>query len=104
LSENLALAIIGAALVTALIRLVPVLYLSGRNFPILLRDFLSFVPVAVLSSIVTAEITAHEQTTIFNLPLALTASLCALLVGLLLRSLFATVIASILAFLLLQYF
>jgi len=102
LSENLGACIVAAVLVTALIRLVPVLYLSGRNFPVLVRDFLSFVPVAVLSAIVTAEVMGNEQTTVFELPLSLTAALMALIVGLLTRSLFATVIASILAFLLLQ--
>jgi len=102
LSEHLVLSIAAAAAVTALIRLVPILFLSGRNFPVLVRDFLSFVPVAVLTSIVTSELAASKQTTILDLPLALLASFIALLVGIISRSLFATVIASIIAFLLLQ--
>jgi len=102
LSEHLGWSIFAAAFVTAMIRLVPVLFLSGRNFPVLLRDFLSFVPVAVLSAIVAAEIMGHESKTLFDMPLALSAALCALIVGLISRSLFATVIASVLAFLLLQ--
>jgi len=102
LSENLVWGIVAAAVVTGLIRLIPVLYLSGRNFPVLARDFLSFVPVAVLSAIVTAEIMGNEQKTFYDLPLALCAASAALIIGLITRSLFATVIASILAFLLLQ--
>jgi len=102
LSDNLGLGIFVAAFITALIRLAPVLFLSGRNFPVWARDFLSFVPVAVLSAIVTSEILGHEQTTIWGLPLALSASFFALLIGLISHSLFATVITSILAFLLLQ--
>jgi len=102
LSEHLGLGIFAAAFVTALIRLGPILFLSGRHFPVLLRDFLSFVPVAVLTAIVSAEMIDHQQTTFGGLPLALSAALIAILVGLVSRSLFATVITSILAFLLLQ--
>jgi len=102
LSEYLGWGIFAAAFVTALIRLIPVLYLSRRNFPVLLRDFLSFVPAGVLSAIIMAEILSDEQSTVFGLPLAALAALIALLVGLVSRSLFATVMASILAFLLLQ--
>jgi len=102
LSENLGKAIFAAAFVTALIRLIPVLCLSERNFPFWLRDFLSFVPVAVLSAIITAEILKNKGTTLFNMPSGLIAGFLALLVGLISRSLFATVMTSILAFLLLQ--
>jgi len=87
-----------AAGVTALIRLVLIFFLSQRRFPALLRDFLSFVPVAILSAIIAGEIMGAQKTTSFGLPVALVAAACTLVVGILSRSLFATVLASILAF------
>ena len=80
MERNILLAIIASALVTALMRVVPVLLLSRFRMPPALQQWLSFIPAAIMSAIIAAE-----------------------LVGALSRSLFATVIAGMAAFMGLSY-
>jgi len=101
-NTQMILAIAAAALVTAMIRVGPVLFLAKRNFPVILRNWLSFVPVAVLSAIIAAEVIANPQTTSFGVSVALLATVASLAAGLLTRSLLLTVVASILSYLLFQ--
>ncbi|MHC5307302.1 AzlD domain-containing protein [Bartonella sp. LJL80] len=94
--------IVVAAIVTAFIRIVPILFLAHRPFPKLLKHWLHFVPAAVLSAIIAAEILAKPQTTSFGLSVALCAAFISFFAGMLTRSLFVSVIASILAYLVFQ--
>ncbi|RCL03489.1 MAG: Azaleucine resistance protein AzlD [Candidatus Tokpelaia sp. JSC161] len=95
-------AIMIAALVTAAIRAGPVFFLARRHFPMILRNWLSFVPVAILSSIITAEVLSNKETTSSGLSVAFLATLTSFVVGLLTRSLFLTVVASIFSYLIFQ--
>ena len=54
--ENIGLGIAVATAVTALIKIVPIMALAHRPFPRLFRYWLNFVPAAVLSAIIVAEI------------------------------------------------
>lgn len=100
--ENVGLGIAVATLVTALIKIVPVMALSHWTFPRLLRYWLNFVPAAVLSAIIAAEIIDKPQMTSFGISVALLSTLAAFIVGMFTRSLFVTVIVSVLAYLLFQ--
>lgn len=100
--ENIGLGIAVATLVTALIKIVPVMALAHRPFPRLFRYWLNFVPAAVLSAIIAAEILDKPQTTSFGISVALLSTITAFIAGIVTRSLFITVIVSILAYLLFQ--
>lgn len=103
LNYHMIFAIAAAALVTAAIRAGPVLFLARRNFPVILRNWLAFVPTAILSAIIAAEVVANKETTSFGISVAVLATLATFAVSLLSRSLLATVMASILAYLLFQH-
>jgi len=96
------LAIAASAFVTAVIRAVPVLFLARRKFPVILRNWLSFVPAAILSAIIATEVVTDKETTSFGFSVAFLATLASFAAGLLSRSLLVAVVASILAYLLFQ--
>lgn len=100
--EHVGLGIAVATLVTALIKIVPVMALAHRPFPRLFRYWLNFVPAAVLSAIIAAEILDKPQMTSFGISVALLSTITAFIAGIVTRSLFITVIVSILAYLLFQ--
>lgn len=100
--EKVGWAIAVAAVVTGLIRIVPIMTLSHRPFPAIFRCWLNFVPAAVLSAIIAVEILNKPQTTSFGVSVAFLSALATVITGMLTKSLFATVIASILAYLLFQ--
>lgn len=102
MTGHMFLAIMAASLVAILIRIVPVLFFANRTFPVILRNWLSFVPTAILSALVAGQVISNTSVTSFGVSVALLATLVAILAGLLNRSLLGTVLAAILAYLLFQ--
>ncbi|RCL00582.1 MAG: Azaleucine resistance protein AzlD [Candidatus Tokpelaia sp. JSC189] len=100
--HHMLLAIAAAAIVTAIIRAGPILFLAQRNFPVILRNLLAFVPTAVLSAIIAAEVISNKETTSFGLSVAFLATVVSFIAGALSRNLLMTVLASIFAYLLFQ--
>ena len=100
--ENIGLGIAVATAVTALIKIVPIMALAHRPFPKLFRYWLNFVPAAVLSAIIVAEILEKPETTSFGISVALLSTIVSLIAGMLTRSLFVTVVVSIFAFFVFQ--
>jgi branched-subunit amino acid transport protein len=80
--------VLACALVTALPRVLPLVVLSRLRLPVWLVDWLGYVPIAVLSALLTLELYAVPSAAI----------LPALLVAWLTRSLLATVAAGVAAF------
>ena len=99
---NLQLAIVLAALVTFALRTLPVLLLSRMNLPVIFRDWLGFVPAAILAAIVAAELIYKPEWTPSGISLSLLAGLVVAIAGALTRSLFFMVIAGVAAFMALQ--
>lgn len=98
MERNILLAIIASAAVTALMRTVPVLLLSRFRMPPALQQWLSFIPAAIMSAIIAAELIGKPALTSGGLSISLLAAAAATLVGIFSRSLFATVIAGMVAF------
>ena len=103
MERNILLAIVFSAGVTALMRVVPVLLLSRFRMPPALQQWLSFIPAAIMSAIIAAELVGKPALTSGGLSISLLAAVVATLVGALSRSLFATVIAGMAAFMGLSY-
>lgn len=80
--------VLACALVTALPRVLPLVVLSRLRLPVWLVEWLGYVPIAVLSALLTLELYAVPSAAI----------LPALLVAWLTRSLLATVAAGVAAF------
>jgi len=59
--QKVFLAIIGMTAVTYLPRMLPALLLSGRTLPPVLTRWLRFVPVAVLSTLLTPSLLLQDQ-------------------------------------------
>ena len=103
MERNILLAIIVSALVTALMRVVPVLLLSRFRMPPSVQQWLSFIPAAIMAAIITAELLGKPAMTTSGISISLLAAAIATLVGILSRSLFATVLAGMVAFTGLSY-
>lgn len=103
MQRHILLAIVASALVTALLRVVPVLLLSRFRMPPVLQQWLSFIPAAIMSAIIAAELIGKPALTDSGLSISLLAAVVATLIGALSRSLFATVIAGMAAFMGLSY-
>ena len=54
--------IIGCTLVTAIPRVLPVMYLRAEKLPPLLRHWLSFVPVSVMAALLASQIFYYNDT------------------------------------------
>lgn len=102
MSEHIYQGIAIAALVTALIKCLPILLFAHRPFPILVKNWLNFIPPAILSAIIAAEVLAQPQTNSLDIPIALSATVLAFIAAFISRSLFITVFISIVGFLVLQ--
>lgn len=103
MERNILLAIIASALVTALMRVVPVLLLSRFRMPPSVQQWLSFIPASIMAAIITAELLGKPAMTTSGISISLLAAAIATLVGILSRSLFATVLAGMVAFTGLSY-
>jgi len=102
--RNILLAIFISALVTALMRTVPILLLSRFRLAPVLQQWLSFIPAAIMAAIVTAELLGKPALSPSGVSLSLLAAAIAAVAGIVTRSLFATVIAGMVAFSALRYF
>ena len=91
---DIALIILGCALVTAVPRIVPLVVLSRLNVPKWLTDWLSFIPITIMVAIVTQEVLlpGSAPNVARSAPL-LGVSLVTLAVAVGTRSLFITVLA-----------
>jgi len=104
MERNVLLTIVVAALVTAVMRVGPILLLSRFRLAPLAQQWLSFIPAAIMAAIVTAELVEKPALTASGLSLSLLAALIAAVVGILTRGLFATVLAGMVAYTALRYF
>lgn len=57
---QIALTIVGMAVVTYVPRVLPVLMLAARSLPSLVRDWLRYVPVAVLAAMLAVSLTVRD--------------------------------------------
>ncbi|MBM3072868.1 AzlD domain-containing protein [Lelliottia sp. RWM.1] len=98
MERNILLAIFISALVTALMRTVPILLLSRFRLAPILQQWLSFIPSAIMAAIITAELIGKPALTPSGISISLLAAAISAVAGMLTRSLFATVIAGMVAF------
>lgn len=104
MEKNVLLAIMASAVLTALMRTVPVVLLSRFRMPNVLQQWLDFIPSAIMAAIVVAELMSKPMMTSSGVSVSLLAAAIAALVGIITRGLFSTVIAGMLAFICLSYF
>ncbi|HIG8796295.1 MULTISPECIES: AzlD domain-containing protein [Raoultella] len=103
MERNIILAILASALVTALMRTVPVLLLSRFRLAPVIQQWLSFIPSAIMAAIIAAELLGKPALSGSGISISLLAAAAATVAGALTRSLFATVIAGMVAFSALSY-
>ncbi|MCF6687686.1 AzlD domain-containing protein [Raoultella terrigena] len=103
MERNIILAILASALVTALMRTVPVLLLSRFRLAPAIQQWLSFIPSAIMAAIIAAELLGKPALSGSGISISLLAAAAATVAGALTRSLFATVIAGMVAFSALSY-
>lgn len=103
MERNIILAIVVSALVTALMRTVPILLLSRFRLAPALHQWLSFIPAAIMAAIITAELIGKPALTDSGISISLLAAFAAMIAGVVTRSLFATVIVGMVAFSALGY-
>lgn len=99
MSTDTALIIAGCAGVTVSARALPLIFLSGIELPAILRNWLSFVPMAIMTAIVAADLLGRWHANLVSGEIAVTAAAAAVVIGILTRSLFATVCAGVLFYL-----
>ena len=104
MERNILLAIAASALVTALMRTVPILLLSRFRLAPVVQQWLSFIPAAIMAAIITAELMGKPALTASGVSLSLVAAIVAAVAGVVTRSLFATVIVGMMAFTALNFF
>ena len=103
MERNLLLTIMVAALITAAMRVAPILLLSRFRLAPLAQQWLSFIPAAIMAAIVTAELIEKPALSASGLSLSLLAALVAAVTGIITRGLFATVLAGMVAYTALRY-
>jgi branched-subunit amino acid transport protein len=99
MGDEITLAILLGAAVTCALRVVPIVLLAQMRLPAMMRDWLGFIPSAVLSALIAAEVLGHPRLSPAGWNLSLLAALAAAAAGLATRSLFATVAVGLGAFL-----
>lgn len=99
MTGSLYLAIGLSAAVTIILRAFPVLLLSRFDMPRVVRDWLGFVPAAIMAAIVAAELIHKPEFSQSGVSISLLAAIAATLAGVVSRSLFVTVIVGVVAFL-----
>ena len=104
MERNILLAIAASALVTALMRTVPILLLSRFRLAPVVQQWLSFIPAAIMAAIITAELMGKPALTASGISLSLVAAVISAAAGVVTRSLFATVIVGMMAFTALNFF
>ncbi|QIL79115.1 AzlD domain-containing protein [Diaphorobacter sp. HDW4A] len=97
-------ALLVSALVTLLLRVLPILLMSRIRLGITARNWLGFIPAAIMAAMVAAElILKPEWSSTTGLSISALAAAIATVCGLVSRSLFVTVLAGVAAFMGLQY-
>lgn len=104
MERSILLAIMAAALVTALMRVTPVLLLSRFRLAPPVQKWLGFIPAAIMSAIITAELVGKPALASNGISVSLLAAVIAAVAGLVTRGLFVTVIAGMVAYSVLSYF
>ncbi|WP_168879384.1 AzlD domain-containing protein [Rhizobium sp. P28RR-XV] len=104
MTSSLYFAITLSAVVTIALRSLPVLLLSRFAMPQIVRDWLGFVPAAIMAAIVAAELIHKPELTPSGISISLVAAVAASVTGAVSRSLFLTVIAGVAAFLMVRTF
>lgn len=104
MERNILLTIAIAALVTALMRTVPILLLSRFRLAPVVQQWLGFIPAAIMAAIIAAELIEKPALTSNGISISLLAVAIAAITGIITRGLFATVIAGMVAYSGLRYF
>ncbi|CCG40870.1 AzlD domain-containing protein [Magnetospirillum molischianum] len=84
--------------VTVSLRILPIVLLSHLTFPVAVREWLNFVPAAIMAALIVSELLMHPAFTEAGWSLSLLATLASFIVGIVTRSLFMTVFAGVAAF------
>lgn len=104
MERSIILTTVVSALVTALMRIGPILLLSRFRLPMMLQQWLNFIPASIMAAIVAAELINKPALTSSGISVSLLAALVATIVGIATRSLFATVIVGMVSFSGFSYF
>lgn len=104
MERSILLAIMASALLTALMRVVPVLLLSQFRLAPLIQKWLGFIPAAIMAAIITAELLEKPVLTSNGISVSLLAAVIAAVTGLITRGLFVTILAGMAAYSGLRYF
>ena len=91
------------AAITISVRALPIILLANAQIPALIREWLNFIPAAVMSAIIVAEILAKPALTAAGWSVSLLATVICVIIGVMTRSLFITVLSGILAFMMLDW-
>jgi len=91
MTGDITVAILACAGVTIAVRTLPLVFLSGITLPAIVRDWLGFIPAAVMASIVAMDLVERWQLNSVDGSIALVATSASIMTGLLIRSLFATI-------------
>lgn len=86
------------AVITISIRALPIVLLANAQLPVLIREWLNFIPAAVMSAIIVAEILANPALTASGWSISALAAVTCLIIGVMTRSLFVTVLSGIASF------
>lgn len=92
-----------SALVTLLLRVLPVLLMSRLKLGVTARNWLGFIPASIMAAMVAAELILKPEWSSSGYSISALAAAIATLCGLISRSLFVTVLAGVAAFMGLQY-
>ncbi|EDW4550589.1 AzlD domain-containing protein [Salmonella enterica subsp. salamae] len=103
MERHIILAVLVSAFATGIMRSVPILLLSGFRLPVLLQQWLSFIPSAIMAAIITSELLSKPSLTGSGLPLSLVAATAAAIAGIISRGLFITVLTGMIAYSGLRY-
>lgn len=103
MASSFLLTVLLCAAVTVSVRALPIVLLSRLKFPLAVREWLNFVPAAIMAAIIVSEVLGHPALTEAGWSISLLATLVSFSVGLATRSLFLTVLAGVAAFALLGW-
>ncbi|WPH23073.1 AzlD domain-containing protein [Variovorax paradoxus] len=91
-----------SALLTILLRSLPIMLLSRLRMNSTAQEWLGFIPAAIMAAIITAELIHKPVLTPSGISVSVVAAGVAAVSGIVSRSLFVTVMAGVVAFLVLQ--
>ena len=102
MNSHLGPTILLCAAITIVVRVAPVMFLSRFELPRAIKDWLSFVPAAIMAALIATELLLEPGTSSVGPSIPWISALIATVAGVVTRSLFCTVIAGVLAYLTLQ--